>query len=189
MKHISEEIHNSIVSLLDTGLSSRKIQAQLGVSRSTVNRVRAKARPDAQKSLGGRPAKLTATDKRRLVRMVTSGKADSATQLTQELKNTTNINASTDTVRRALKEAGLKAIIKQNKPRLLPRHFRQRLDFALRYQYWTVDDWKRVIFSDETKINRLGSDGREWVWKKPNGVMTGQHVKGTVKFGGGSLML
>jgi len=35
----------------------------------------------------------------------------------------------------------------------------------------------------------LGSDGREWVWKKPGGVMTEQHVKGTVKFGGGSLMI
>ena len=92
-------------------------------------------------------------------------------------------------MRRALKEAGLKAAIKQKKLRHLLTHIRQRLDFALRYQYWTVDDWKRVIFSDETKINRLGSDGREWVWKKPNGVLTGQHVKGTVKFGGGSLML
>jgi transposase len=189
MKHISEETHNSIVSLLDTGLSSHKIEAQLGVSHSTVDRVRAKARPGAQKSLGGRPAKLTATDKRRLVHNVTSGKADNAAQLTRELKNATNINVSTDTVRRALKEAGLKAVVKQKKPRLLPRHIRQRLDFALRHQHWTVEDWKRVTFSDETKINRLGSDGREWVWKKPNGVLTEQHVKGTVKFGGGSLML
>jgi hypothetical protein len=33
------------------------------------------------------------------------------------------------------------------------------------------------VWSDETKINCLGSDGRKWVWKK----------KG--KFGGGSLMM
>ena len=160
MKHISEETHNGIVSLLDTGFSSRKIEAQLGVSHSTVDRVRAKTRLYAQKGLGGRPAKLTATDKRRLVRMLTSGKADNAAQLMQELKNTIKINVSTDTVRRALKEAGLKAVAKKKKPRLLPRHIRQRLDFALRHQHWTVEDRKRVIFSDETKINRLGLDGR-----------------------------
>ena len=71
----------------------------------------------------------------------------------------------------------------------MPRHIRQCLEFALRHQHWTVDDWKRVIWSDETKINLLGSDGREWVWKMSNGVLTGQHVKGTAKFGGGSLML
>ena len=121
--------------------------------------------------------------------MVTSGKADNAAQLTRELKNTTNINVSTDNVHRVLKEAGLKAVVKQKKPRLLPRHIRQHLDFALCHQHWTVEDWKRVIFSDETKINRLGSDGREWEWKEPNGMLTEQHVKGTVKFGGGSLML
>jgi transposase len=135
MRHISKEIHNNIVSLLDTGISSRKIGARLGVSRSTVDRVRAKARSGAQKSLGGRPDKLTATEKRRLVRMLTLGKADNATQLTRELKNTTNINVSTDTMRRALKEAGLKAVTKKKKPRLLPRHFRQRFDFALRHKH------------------------------------------------------
>jgi hypothetical protein len=28
-----------------------------------------------------------------------------------------------------------------------------------------VEDWKKVVWSDETKTNRLGSDGRKWVWK------------------------
>ena len=43
---------------------------------------------------------------------------------------------------------------------------RERLDFALSHQDWTVDDWKCVIWSDETKINHIGSDGRKWAWKK-----------------------
>ena len=189
MKPISEETRNSILSLLDTGLSSRQIEAQLGVGRSTVNKVRLEFRQDVHKSQGGRPAKLTTIDKRWLVRTVTSGKANNAVQLTRELQQSTDVEASTCTVHRALKEAGLKAVVKQAKPRLLPRHIRARLDFALRYQHWTVEDWKRVVWSDETKINRLGSDGREWVWKEPGHALTAQHIKGTVKFGGGSLML
>lgn len=189
MKSIPEETHNNILSLLDNGLSSRKIAAQLGVSRSTIDRIRTKSRADIPKSHGGRPAKLKATDKRRLLRTITSGKADNAVQLTRELRDVSNIEVSAQTVRRALKEAGLKAATKKKKPRLLPRHIRQRLDFATKYQHWTVEDWKRVIWSDETKINRLGSDGREWVWKKPGSTLTEQHVKGTVKFGGGSLMI
>ena len=189
MKSITEETYNNVVSLLDRGLSARKIATELGVGRTTVDRVRAKSRPDIQKSLGGRPTKLNSTDKRRLVRMITSGKVDSATQVTQELRDISNVDVSTETVRRALKESGLKAVTKKKKPCLLPRHIRQRLDFARKYQHWTVEDWKRVVWSDETKINRLGSDGREWVWKTPGGVMTEQHIKGTVKFGGGSLMM
>jgi hypothetical protein len=94
--------------------------------------------------------------------MVTSGKADTAVQATHELKDTAGVDASVKTVRRALKEAGLKAVVKKKKPRLLPRHIRQRMNFALRHQHWTVEDWKRVVWSNETKINRMGSDGCEW---------------------------
>jgi len=74
-------------------------------------------------------------------------------------KSLDQIAVHTDTVRRALKEAGLKAATKKKKPQLLPRHIYQRLDFARKYQHWIIEDWKRVVWSDETKINRLGSDG------------------------------
>jgi DDE superfamily endonuclease len=78
---------------------------------------------------------------------------------------------------------------KVKKPLLRPRHIKQRLDFAYKYQHWTESDWARVIWSDETKINRLASDGRQWVWKKAGAPLTAQHVKPTVKFGGGSVMI
>lgn len=189
MKPISEQVHNSIISLLDAGLSSRQIAAQLGVGHTTVDKVRAATRQGIQKCRAGQPAKLSAADKRRLIRMVISGKADTATQLTQELRNTTPIKIRTETILNALKEAGPKALDSKKNPRLFPRHKRQRMDCAVRYQYWTVDDWKRVIWSDETKLNRLGSDECKWVWKEPGSAPTDQHVKGTLKYGGGSLMM
>jgi transposase len=108
MRPIPEDTRNNILSLVDTGLSSRKIAARLGVSHATVNRVRAKARPCVQKSRGGRPAKLTAANKPRLVRRVTSGKADNAVQLTRQLRDITNVGCSTQTVHHALKEAWLR---------------------------------------------------------------------------------
>ena len=127
MKTISQDICNSIVSLLNDGRSSRQIAVQVGVSHATVNNIRAKTNLDAQRGRGRRPAKLSATDKRSLVRMVTSAKADNATQLKRELNNTTGIDVSTKTVRRALKQAGMKAVTKKKKPRLLARHIRQRV--------------------------------------------------------------
>jgi len=83
----------------------------------------------------------------------------------------------------------MKAATKQKKPKLRPHHIRQRPEFAQKYQHWTVDDWKRVIWSDETKINRLGCDGRNWVWRKPGEALTERHIQPTVKYGGGSLMI
>ena len=63
------------------------------------------------------------------------------------------------------------------------------MDFALAHQHWTIEDWKRVVWSDETKINRLGSDGRKWVWKKAGEGLNDRQVQGTQKFGGESLMV
>ena len=83
----------------------------------------------------------------------------------------------------------MKAVVKKKRPRLLARHRKERVDFALSHKDWTVEDWKRVVWSDETKINRLGSDGRKWVWKKAREGLSDRLVEGTVKFGGGSLMM
>jgi hypothetical protein len=88
-----------------------------------------------------------------------------------------------------LKKENLKAVVKVKRPLLASRHIKAQYEFAIKYQHWTEEDWCRVIFSDETKINRLGSDGRLWVWKRPGSALTQQHVNGTVKFGGGSLMI
>ncbi len=35
------------------------------------------------------------------------------------------------------------------------------MDFVTHHKDWTIVDWCKVVWSDETKINLLGSDG--WV--------------------------
>ena len=113
------------------------------------------------KSRGGHPVKLTSQDRRSLVRFVTSGVVDNAVKAAKMLSNINDSTVSACRVRRALKDSGLKQN-KQNKPLLSARHRKLRMDFAFRYENWTVEDWKRVVWSDETQINRLGSDDRQW---------------------------
>ena len=83
----------------------------------------------------------------------------------------------------------MKAVKKQKRPLLHPKHRKDRMDFSLAHQDWTEEDWKRVIWSDETKINRLGSDGLKWAWKRPGEGLNDRLVEGTLKFGGGSVMM
>jgi DDE superfamily endonuclease len=83
----------------------------------------------------------------------------------------------------------LKAVTKKKKPLLSAVHRKKCLAFALKYQNWTVEDWKRIIWSDETKINRIGSDGKQWVWKQVGQGLIDHEVQGTVKFGGGNIMV
>jgi len=175
--------------MLENGDSCRQIAARLNVGHSTVSEIRSQITGSLKENAGGRPPKLSPYDRRKLVRLVTTGKADTATQLKRELQNITNLDVSTQSIRNALKQEQLVARAKVKKPLLRRHHIKQRLDFAHKYQHWTEADWARVIWSDETKVNRLVSDGRQWVWKKAGAPLTAQHVSPTVKFGGGNVMI
>jgi hypothetical protein len=65
----------------------------------------------------------------------------------------------------------------------------ERLKFARYHENWTVEDWKRVLWSDETKINRIGSDGRSYVWKKKGEPLSDRTTTPTVKHGGGNNLM
>lgn len=52
-----------------------------------------------------------------------------------------------------------------------------------------MDDWKHVVFSDETKINCVGSDGKHYAWKRHGEPLSDRLIQPTVKFGGGSVMM
>ena len=47
-------------------------------------------------------------------------------------------------------------------------------------------NWKRVLWSDETKINRIGSDGKLYVWKQQGELISDWTTTPTVKHGGGN---
>ena len=123
------------------------------------------------------------------VRLLTSGKADNATQVAQSLQSITNQSLSHETVCRHLKKAGLKAVVKKKQPLLSQCHKRERMDFALIHKDWTVEDWMKTIWSDEVKFNCLGSDGPKWVYKRAGEALSDCLVEGSLKFGGGSLMM
>ena len=93
------------------------------------------------------------------------------------------------TVSRALQKNGLKSNEKQVKPKLSFKNIKEHLSFANIYKDWTVEDWKKVIWSDETKINRFCSDGRSWYWSHDNTSLQQNYVKQTIKHSGGSIMI
>jgi transposase len=137
----------------------------------------------------GRSRKLSSRQESAITRFVTSGKLVTAVDARNYLENADLAIVSSCTVRRVLHRSGLKAQIRRKKPLLTPRHRRLRLDFAKKYKSWNMDDWKRVIWSDETKMNLFGFDGRQYCWKKPGGPSRDHHFAPTVKHGGGAIFL
>ena len=175
--------------MLENGDSIRKIGCKLGVGKSTVGEIRSQLQSSVKENLEGRPSKLTANDRRYLTRLISTGRADTASQLQRLLFANSNTSISTQTIRNALRKEDMVARVKVKKPFLSAKHRKACLGFAQKYEHWTEKDWERVMFTDETKVNCIGSDGRQWVWKKAGSPMTSQHVQKTVKFGGGSVMV
>lgn len=188
MHRLTAAQRTHIIHLLNQGHSTLQIEGMTGCSTASISRIRNKHCSDLPKSTGGRPRKLSPSNVQYALRLITSRKAENAVQVTKTLKDITNRPLSSKTVRRALRKTGLKAVVKKKRPYLSKRHRKERMDFALAHLHWTVEDWKRVVYTDETKVNRLGSDGRKWVWKMPGEALSDRLVEGTVKFGGGNLM-
>ena len=131
----------------------------LGVNTPTISRLCSKECSGLHKSTGGHPSKLSPANICHTIHLISSQKAENAVQVTEMLRNIINQPLSPSTVHLHLKKSGVKAVVKFKHPFLSARHCKAHLDFAYAQKDWTVDDWKRVIWSDETKINHLGSDG------------------------------
>src|SRR5258706_15602075 len=173
----------------DSGHNAHQISAATGHHTSTITQLWSKHCPDAPKPHGGHPTKLSDTDICHACHLISSGKADNSTQVTKLLQNITNKSLSAETVHLKLKKAGWKAVVKKKRPMLSRHHRKERMDFAISHKEWTLEDWKRVVWSDETKVNFLGSDGRKWAWERVGEPLSDRLVQGTKRFGGGSVMV
>ncbi|KAJ1300033.1 hypothetical protein OPQ81_011153 [Rhizoctonia solani] len=184
----SGKVHN-VLALLDKKIYSYpQICARTGVLLRSISSICAKHRPDHPKSTGGHPRKLNPAATRYAVHLVTNHNSVSTQQATHTLSELTGESISPRTVRQALRQSGLKPVKKVKKPKLTRAHIKACLEFAKVHKDWTVEDWKCVLWSDETKINCLWSDGVHWAWAWPGEKLSDQLIVPTANFGGGSLM-
>lgn len=52
----------------------------------------------------------------------------------------------------------------KKRPRLIEDHAKARLAWCIERKDWTIEDWKRVIFSDECSVERGAGKRPRWVW-------------------------
>ena len=81
------------------------------------------------------------------------------------LANFYGINCGKTTVLRGLKKKNIRAQRKIKKPLISKVNRKKRVEFARKYRHWTVEDWKNVIFTDETRVKLINSDGVSYVWE------------------------
>jgi hypothetical protein len=128
-------------------------------------------------------------NKKWIVRQVKIDPKKSAPAVTAELSEYFGINVSAQTVRNVFKEVNYNGRVARKKPWLRKANVKKRMDFAKTYLNKDKAFWRNVIFTDESKFNLFGSDGRVLVWRQPNTELDVKNTTPTVKHGGGSVMV
>jgi transposase len=178
------------IQLLIQGQSARQVAKTLGISIGSVLNIRKKNKENIPPPTIGRPNKVSPRTKEVLARQFKTGMMSISRDGQRYIQETDGVQVHLQTVRRNLRESGLKAYVQQKRPDLRPNHVQDRLAFAREHINWTVDDWKRVMFSDESMFSRVGSFGRKYYYSDhEHKRLLPNQVQSTPQAGGGKMMV
>ena len=186
---MSPKLSHSIITFLENRIPGAQIATKLNISPASILSICKIHLPHLSKSQGGRPHKLKPSNVNYAVHLITTGKAKTASEITPTLSNVIKQSLHPKTVCWAIETHSLQPVKVTKFPYLSYKHRKARLEWAEKHQYYTVEDFKHVVWSDETKINQLQSDGMKWAWKNQGEELSDWLVEGTLKFGGGNLMM
>ena len=190
-KELSLDLRKQIVEAYKAGEGYKKVAKRFNVSKSGVQRIVKKFEKTetlVNKSGRGRKRKISKILERKLVREASKNPRVTADTLVNDAA-TSGVNVSKKTVTRALQQNGLQAYRPRKTPFLKKRHLTARLKYANDNLQKDYSHWKRVIWSDETKIELFGHRSVAYVWRKTGEAHNPKATVQTVKHGGGNIML
>ena len=190
-KSIGHEMRELIVRLYNDGMSKHTIARTLKKSRTVVRRAISSFERDGRltpKPKPGRPRKPSVRDDRGISRLCEVDCFRPVSAVAAEARSS-GIDVSRKTAARRLSERGLHARRPAKKPALKARNQRARLEFARRHRAWTVEQWSKVLFSDESTFVLRGRRSHAYVRRRTGESLLLRAVRTTTKHVGGSLMV
>ncbi|MBW0463510.1 hypothetical protein O181_003225 [Austropuccinia psidii MF-1] len=164
--YLDEGMRGMIIGMRKGGASIRVISNQLGVPSTTVFDTIKQYEETGQltnQPIPGRPKKLGERDMRQLSRVLHQHRRANL----DSIRNLITVDVSASTLRKAIHSLGKKSCIAVKKPYLSERHMQRRLAFAQEHAHWTVDDWRRVIWTDESLFELGKRSTQVQVWRTP----------------------
>ncbi|MEW8545001.1 MAG: transposase [Candidatus Thiodiazotropha sp.] len=192
---LSETDRARALGCLDAGMRSREVARRFHTSHQTINRIRQRYRQTGQfKDMprSGRPKVTTRAEDRYIATTVARNRFVTGPQTRRRLYAVRGPGArpvSVQTVRNRIHASGFKSRVPAKKPKLTQRHKDARLTFSRAHAGWNNPQWRRVMFSDESKFYLNRVDGRKRVWRRRGERHVPATVIPTVAFQGGGVMV
>lgn len=191
MQITSDEVAG-VMALVADGRSVRYAARAIGKPETTVRRAVQRYRETqryTRRPGSGRPRSTSARDDRFLSLQCLRDRHQTAVELAQRLRDVRGTAVCAQTVRRRLVATGLNAYRPNRVPRLTRQHKQRRMEFARMCQNWEERDWRRVLFSDESRFSLRSPDGRHRVWRRQGERYSSDTVVQHENFWGGSVMV
>ena len=192
MSDLTEAKRNQIIGLFKGGATKAHITKTLGFSKTTVLRtiqLYCEGKTLTTQLRSGRPKLLNNEHQKTLKNIVRKNNRQSAEQIKNKFQEKTEMQVSTRTIRRNLHELNIFFRIPASKPLLSDKQRENRLNWCIEKKDWSVNKWKSVIWSDESRFTIFKNDGPGCVWRTPGTRFNINNMVPSIKHGGGGLMM
>ncbi len=122
---------------------------------------------------------------RRMGRLVRDDRKATVTQITTRYNQGVQNTISEHTTRWTLKQMDSSSRRPHRVPLLSAKNRTRRIQFTQTHQNWTIEDWKNVSWSDESRFLLQHSDVRVRIWCKEHESMDPSCLVSTVQAGAG----
>ncbi len=117
-------------------------------------------------------------------RLVRDDRKATVTQITTHYNQGIQNTISERTTRRTLNQMDYSSRRPHRVQLLSAKNRKRRLQFTQAHQNWTIEDWKNVAWSDESRFLLWHSDGRVRIWRKEHESIDPSCLVSTVQAGG-----
>ncbi len=186
-KELSKDVRDKIVDLHKAGMGYKTIAKQLAEKVTTVGAIICKWKKrkiTINLPRSGAPCKISPRGVSMIMRTVRNQPRTTREDLINDLKAAGTI-VTKKTIGNTLRREGLKSCSARKVPLLKKAHVQSRLKFANDSE----ENWVKVLWSDENKIELFGINSTRRVWRRRNAAYDPKNTIPTVKHGGGNIML
>lgn len=191
-RHMDLSTTTRAITLIQEGYSQRSVALQLGFSRRAIQNAWNRYQETGmltRRQGSGRSRKTTAQEDRYVRLTARRERTVTARSLQTRLRQATGTRVSDQTIRNRLHEDQQFSRRRVVRIPLTGAHRANRQTFARQFLNWSVSDWGRVLFTDESKVKFFSDDRRIRVWRRECERFSDACVHESDRFGGPNVMV